>query len=681
MYLSYINVQNFRGIKSLEVNFHPSINLIIGENGSHKSTLIDAIRVLYNIGNQQKAFYLSKEDIHHGEKEIEIEYHFRGLDIDQKGAFYECLVIEKGKKTEDDYARFKLKYAIDNAKEYLQFSFNTGQIDGQRADVSVFERLSHYYLGALRDSTRDLLSTKSNLLGGLIFRMVQKNKNEAALEKLLEDFNTGLQSLKETGDSRDSVNVNLQEIYKSTSSGKIGIYVDGSEPENIVNIIKPYLPFDQDNLLGGGLSIKKHSLGYNNLIYIATVLGDLKKKQDDESVSHFALLIEEPEAHLHPQLQLSLYNFFNANNVNENSQLFITTHSPTLTSKVPFEHLIYLSPSPERAICIADCFTTLAPAHEEVERVTAQFVPEMLSSPVASSENVELEREAKEQKAASDANIGDPEEEDDEEDSLGTQDPVHLKKMLERYIDVTRSQLFYAKGIILVEGISEALLLPGLAALLDVSIVDYKLEVVNVDGTSFSPFIPLFSNSGISIPAVILTDGDEFTESNKKEYSAVQLLKDNSKIKTVLNGIVGGEPSSRIKRMAELVTRHDGIVAIFVGKKTFEFELVISNIPLTKTDFIASWLYKIIQPLVAEGTWNKFNKYLATLPDNLEAEDRSRLSVMTWKIIPKSLKAEFAHTLSVHISDNLEELKKTFIVPEYIRKALFHVTGKNDGAA
>ena len=93
MYLTSIDIENYKGIKKLIVEFQKDINIIIGENGSHKTALIDAIRLLYNLGNQQKDLYVNPEDFHRGTDSIRIVYNFSGLSLKQKGAFYEYMIL------------------------------------------------------------------------------------------------------------------------------------------------------------------------------------------------------------------------------------------------------------------------------------------------------------------------------------------------------------------------------------------------------------------------------------------------------------------------------------------------------------------------------------------------------------------------------------------------------------
>jgi|26BtaG_2_1085354.scaffolds.fasta_scaffold00178_8 putative ATP-dependent endonuclease of OLD family len=64
MYLSKLSIENFRGIKKMNVQFHKRINIIIGENGSNKSAVIDAIRLLYNMGEPLRDLSVSFSDFH-----------------------------------------------------------------------------------------------------------------------------------------------------------------------------------------------------------------------------------------------------------------------------------------------------------------------------------------------------------------------------------------------------------------------------------------------------------------------------------------------------------------------------------------------------------------------------------------------------------------------------------------
>lgn len=68
MYLSKIHIEGFRGINSLDVSFEKHLNVIIGDNNTCKTAIIDAFRICMEYGNQQRSIFISPEDFHFDEK-------------------------------------------------------------------------------------------------------------------------------------------------------------------------------------------------------------------------------------------------------------------------------------------------------------------------------------------------------------------------------------------------------------------------------------------------------------------------------------------------------------------------------------------------------------------------------------------------------------------------------------
>src|SRR5262249_42091429 len=87
------------------------------------------------------------------------------------------------------------------------------------------------------------------------------------------------------------------------------------------------------------LDPSRNGLGLNNVLYISLLLNYFEGRVSEQRTAGQLLLVEEPEAHLHPQLQRVLLSKLQRDNV----QVFITTHSTHVTSGLPLSSHVVLS--------------------------------------------------------------------------------------------------------------------------------------------------------------------------------------------------------------------------------------------------------------------------------------------------------------------------------------------------
>jgi putative ATP-dependent endonuclease of OLD family len=150
---------------------------------------------------------------------------------------------------------------------------------------------------------------------------------------------------------------------------------------------------------------------------------------------------------------------------------------------------------------------------------------------------------------------------------------------LERYIDVTRGDLFFSKGVILVEGDAEKFLLPTLAKLHDPDL-DFDalgICVCSIGGTNFAPYIRLLGPKGLDIPSVVLTDFDPKDEEGSQQDAdpddkgVVDSFGENRVVNQIMHELMNPDEWEKndFKQVLSVAAKH----GVFLNTFTFEVDL------------------------------------------------------------------------------------------------------------
>lgn len=447
MYLSELSLTNFRkfgedenGNPGLVLPFKDGLNVLIGENDSGKTCVIDAIRFVL-LTQSREFIRLEKEDFHNESTNLKIECVFKGFTINQAKDFIEWLSIDNQKQY---FLRVFLSARRDEKdKLYIDDVRAGNEYEGQILNRKARDLLRAIYLKPLRDAETELAARKNSRLSQVLLSHSEFELGDE--HELVEIIKKANDEIKQYFEYNTENPVGGQYILK-----KINTYL--SKFSDNKNILKSEIEITKTKLkailekIDLILSNTKPGLGSLNQLYIAT---ELLLLQTENSEGNTLALIEEIEAHLHPQAQLRVIEYLQdiCTEGKTGLQMLLTTHSVTLASSIQLENIIIFTET--KAF-------SLAKEHTKLYEGDYQF--------------------------------------------------------LERFLDSTKANLFFAKGVIIVEGDAENLLLPAIAELIGKKLSKHGVSIVNVGSTALLRYAKIFlrkENPKMNLPVAIITDCDK----------------------------------------------------------------------------------------------------------------------------------------------------------------------------
>lgn len=677
MYIANISIENFRGFSGKKViELNEKLNIFIGHNNSGKTTVIKALQILFDTSYSKKLSIndfnrqLSINDLkanppqvvissilkeNEGEAEYSEDIVLVSTMLTKIQRPYEAKITYEfflPEKEIEEYRATMTAISSPNIEEYwseIEHSFLSKYVwklyGGDEklktvVDNDILNKFDFEFMQPIRDVERDLSSGSDSLLKEVIdFFIDYEIKNDTSKTK--DEIKGNLQKVKrEFAESSQQLMTKLQgrltagEKQIVTYADDTGATFDESSPHfsGVLNETTLYsaLRLTLEDKTGIKLPPANNGLGYNNLIYIALLLARMQKDAMGEYYGSNAklfsvLAIEEPEAHLHPSLQYRFLKFLNDNMKSNVRQIFISTHSPNITAASKLDNLIVLN--------------------KEKEEIEVAYPGRVFD--------------------------------------LKNKDDKASKAYIERYLDVTKSDMLFAKRIILVEGISEQLLLPIFTRYLNGDLVDSHVAVINIGGRYFSHFLKLFdrdkSEYAINKRVAVITDLDPV-----RKKAGVKGARFCSCYPFELSKDSGYEYKASSNLIADLYSDRKKSISVFTQTKdtgcTFEYDLLLHN-PTCKELIVPSITNGDILLSLMNNYAKKYEEMVAAVGDSDEckrikdglADSKNKDQLIAALYLLYVSKAESAQEIAEVLSEKEATYLKgafSFKIPPYIEGAI-----------
>jgi len=618
MYISRIEIENFRKFgeneKKLVLFLQQGLTAIVGENDEGKSAIIDALRFV--LGTKDQYYHrIDESDFHKAENgdianEARIQVKFTDLKKKEHGQFIEYLTHE-----DNGDLNFYVNWVATRNEGRKWASVSSGKnADGPALEQETRSLLLATYLRPLRDAGSEMSAGRNSRLSqvlssiGDVVNTVDKDGKD--LLTVSDEVFEKIQQHPALETTKSKLNRMLQEVSfeNDVLSGEILVKQDVEEKTRLRQLLEK---LNLDLRDANTSESQNRGLGSNNLLFMGCEMLLLESAKEELPL----MLIEEPEAHLHPQRQLVVIDYLQNQARNNDIQVIVTTHSPLITSVIELGNVVILKDG--AAFPLARGFTR-----------------------------------------------------------LGQED----YKFLERFLDSTKANLFFAKGVVLVEGDAENILIPVLAKLIGKDFTKHGVSIVNIGHTGLGRYARVFQRTNVdellNIPVACLPDTD-ILPANAPDV--LGLNTDNNRRRWKYLGEL--EPDGLEHRKAQIRAKTEGQKVMSFPSELWTLEYDLARSGLFNEMWAAS---SMAQKSDNYNPWDAIYEIAKLIDDGVSYEDRcihlysrfldSETEYARGKTkVSKTITAQFlANILTENYSDKREQLRE--LLPEYIVDAIDYVT-------
>lgn len=656
MYIAELRVENFRcfgsGDRALDLQLRPGLTALVGENDVGKTAVIDALR--YLLGTRDEEYIRIRADDFHRPlgsqqscREISIRCRFEGLTATDKSAFAEHLTYARssGQSSVTLYVNWTAR-AVEgetNPRRSIKWQVASGKnSDGPYIDTEARKLLRATYLRPLRDANSALSAGRGSRLSQILQHTTEittegRNFDPAAAIDVdtlsvlgVGDYATSLlRNRKGVRMARDRLNKDYLSAV-SLRGAQLLADIGVSQSKDAHTRLRQLLEKLELDLVDARTlePLLYPGLGSNNALFMACEMLLL----GTQDVGFPLLLIEEPEAHLHPQRQLRLMQFLQRQvqthrDDGQQIQVLVTTHSPNLASAIELNNIILLNQ--RRAFPLTEGKTGL-------ERSDYRF--------------------------------------------------------LERFLDVTKANLFFARGVVIVEGDAENLLIPALARLLGRDFCEYGVSVVNVGGTGLRRYARIFqradveSDGEVETPVACIADMDvwpDFAPAILGYARDGEALPNRAARRWRIDSDFGTGDLERRRRKIQARATGQRVRTFVADYSTLEYDLSVAG--LARDVWIAAHLARQ-EPMANASERNKVEQDAGARFEALPVGSEEEIACHVYSLFTtgaRASKAIAAQYLVSRLDDHFAnaDLNAATLrarLPKYLTGAIDYVTNRED---